>query len=184
MCVCLWINGQWGLSQLKVLGVKGGCHSYPALMCQVWLPPKNEQRSQQFPESGVGQGPTSLTYPSLKDEEESARPALCRISSLNPVRAAGKMCCFLDSMRLRDAKCWSYRECVLLSLQLKTQSFFSAQVSLSFRFGPVPLCFFVKLFLKANMSRHLTWQKLNFLGIKVNISREKERNPNKSSTVV
>lgn len=44
--VCKWPKG---VGQPKVLGVRRGCHSASAPMCQVWLPLKITERSEQFP---------------------------------------------------------------------------------------------------------------------------------------
>lgn len=55
MCVCVY---EWpkGVGHPEVLGVRRGCHSASAPMCQVWLPPKIAERSEQFPPVRSGSG--------------------------------------------------------------------------------------------------------------------------------
>lgn len=56
--------------------------------------PKEQGGHSNFPKSGVGQGPTSLMYQSVKDGVERARRGFCRITTLNPqsVGLQGGLC--------------------------------------------------------------------------------------------
>lgn len=118
---CVWINGQRGVGQSKVLEVRRDCPSTRRLCARSGFLPKTQRGHSNFPNSGVGQGPTSRTYQSVKDKEESARHGLCRITSPNPqsVRAARKVCSCLAGHEVMWGEVWTLQRLYFSAHNLK-----------------------------------------------------------------